>query len=125
MGCSGGNMAVKVKICGITNLEDGLVAVEAGAEALGFILCESSPRYVPMPTAAAIIQKLPTSLLKVGVFVDAEAEFVYRAIKECRLSVLQFHGDETPEFCLQFGLMTIKAFPIKNAASLLKVANFK
>src|SRR5437879_2461368 len=94
-----GEMPVKVKICGITNLEDALVAVEAGADALGFVFYEKSPRSVAVEKAAAIIEKLPVSIAKVGVFVDAPTELVLRIADTCRLFELQFHGSESPEYC--------------------------
>src|SRR5262249_10229409 len=100
-------MPAKVKICGITNLADGLAAAEAGADALGFMFWDGSPRRVSPETAAGIIRALPPFVIKVGVFVNAPTDVVYRAIGECGLSLLQFHGDETPEYCLQFGLMSM------------------
>ena len=111
-------MPVKVKICGITSVADGLSAVEAGADALGFNFYEASPRFVTPGTAAAIIGQLPPFIVKVGVFVDAPPDLVLEAISQCGLNVLQFHGNETPEYCGQFGLMTMKAFRIRDASSL-------
>ena len=111
-------MAVTVKICGITNLDDGMAAAEAGADALGFVFCESSPRCISIPAAAQIIRQLPPYAVKVGVFVNASEELVLRTIGECGLNILQFHGDETPEYCVQFGVMSIKAFRIRDEASL-------
>jgi phosphoribosylanthranilate isomerase len=118
-------MSVKVKICGITNVEDGLAAAEAGADALGFIFYEQSPRYVAMDKAAAVIRDLPPPIVKVGVFVNATEDAVFRAINECGLNLLQFHGDESPEYCLQFGLMSMKAFQVRNAESLSRLTDFK
>jgi len=118
-------MSVKVKICGITNVEDGMAAAEAGADALGFIFYEKSPRYVPLEKAAVVLRDLPPLIVKVGVFVDAEEDFVFRAIRECGLNLLQFHGAETPEYCLQFGLMSMKAFQIRDAQSLSRLTDFK
>jgi phosphoribosylanthranilate isomerase len=111
-------MPVKVKICGITNLEDALVAIEAGADALGFIFHEDSPRYLTIERAAEIIHQLPSPVLKVGVFVNAPADFVSRAARECGLSLLQFHGTESPAFCQRFGMESMKAFQIRDATSL-------
>ena len=111
-------MPVKVKICGITSLSDGLAAAEAGADAIGFVFSQESPRRVSLEPAAGIIRALPPFIVKVGVFVNAPEELVYRAISECGLSLLQFHGDETPDYCLQFGLMSMKAFRIRDAESL-------
>src|SRR5215467_10809124 len=118
-------MSVKVKICGITNVEDGLAAAEAGADALGFIFYEQSPRYVPIEKAAMVIRELPPMIVKVGVFVNAEEEMVYRAIRECGLNLLQFHGDESPEYCVQFGLMSMKAFQVRDAEALARLNDFK
>jgi phosphoribosylanthranilate isomerase len=111
-------MPVKVKICGITNLPDGMAAADAGADALGFVFYDQSPRAIPVEAAAALIRQLPPFVMKVGVFVNAPEDLVVRAIRECGLNLLQFHGDETPEYCLQFGLMSMKAFRIRDAASL-------
>jgi phosphoribosylanthranilate isomerase len=118
-------MSVKVKICGITSLEDAMAAVEAGADALGFIFYDKSPRYVPIEKAAAIMRDLPPMIVKVGVFVDAEDEVIFRAIQECGLNLLQFHGGESPQYCLQFGLMNMKAFQIRDAESLTQLTHFK
>ena len=118
MECSQLQMSVIVKICGITNLEDALAAARFGADALGFVFHEGSPRYLPVEQAARIAQKLPPHILKVGVFVDAPEEMVFGASASCGLNLLQFHGNETPEYCLQFGLMSMKAFRVKAAASL-------
>lgn len=111
-------MSVKVKICGLTNAADALGAAEAGADLLGFVFYEQSPRHVPVAVAAAITRQVPAFVAKVGVFVDAPEELVRRALSECGLSVLQFHGNETPEFCIQFGVMSMKAFRVRDAASL-------
>jgi phosphoribosylanthranilate isomerase len=118
-------MPVIVKICGITNLADGLAAAEAGADALGFVFCEQSPRYVSIEAAAGVIRGLPPMLMKVGVFVNAPEDLVLRAARECGLSLLQFHGEESPEYCRQFGLMSMKAFRIRDAASLEAVRNYE
>jgi phosphoribosylanthranilate isomerase len=111
-------MPVKVKICGITNLADGLAAAEAGADALGFVFYEQSPRCIAVEAAAGLIRQLPPFVIKVGVFVNAPEDQVVRAARECGLNLLQFHGEESPEYCLQFGLMSMKAFRIRDAASL-------
>ncbi len=111
-------MPVKVKFCGITNLPDAKAAVEAGADALGFVFYEASPRKVALENAAAICRELPPFIVRVGVFVNPPEDLVVRAIGECGLSLLQFHGDETPEYCLQFGLMSMKAFRVRDRTSL-------
>jgi phosphoribosylanthranilate isomerase len=117
-------MKTRVKICGITNLADAQAAVEAGADALGFNFYEKSPRFVSLKTAAVISKQLPPFVMRVGVFVDAEPDFVLRAIGEAGLTMLQFHGDEPPEFCTQFGLMSMKAFRIRDAESLKKIPDY-
>jgi phosphoribosylanthranilate isomerase len=117
-------MSVRVKICGITNLPDAQVAVEAGADALGFNFYEMSPRFVPTKTAAAISRSLPPYTLRVGVFVNSSEELVRRAMGDCGLSLLQFHGDEPPEFCTQFGLMSMKAFRVRDAGSLKELPTY-
>ena len=117
-------MSTRVKICGITNLADARVAVEAGADALGLNFYEKSPRYLTVPAAAELSRQLPPFIMRAGVFVNASEDLVARAIGECSLSLLQFHGDEPPEFCTQFGLMSLKAFRIRNAESLLELPKY-
>ena len=95
-------MKVKVKICGITNLEDALAAVEAGADALGFVLYEGSPRRIVLRDVRSIVSKLPPFVAKVGVFVNAAPQAVAQAVAEAGLDTLQFHGDESPEYCHGF-----------------------
>ncbi len=87
-------------------------------------LYEKSPRRVSLPVAADIIRELPSFLVKVGVFVDAPEDLVYRAIADCGLTLLQFHGAETPEYCAQFGLMSMKAFRIRDAESLKALPDY-
>jgi phosphoribosylanthranilate isomerase len=113
-----------VKICGITNLEDAQTAVDAGADALGFIFYAKSPRKLTIPAVAEIVKHLPPVIMRVGVFVNALKMEVDRAVGECGLSMLQFHGNEPPEYCTQFGLMSMKAFRIKDAESLKGLPNF-
>jgi phosphoribosylanthranilate isomerase len=117
-------MSVRVKICGITNPVDARVAVEAGADALGFNFYDRSPRFIPTTIAAEISRALPPFTLRVGVFVNPSEELVLRAIGECNLSLLQFHGDEPPDFCLQFGLMSMKAFRMRDAGSLKELPKY-
>jgi phosphoribosylanthranilate isomerase len=124
MECYARSMSVKVKICGITNAPDALAAVEAGADALGFMFYEPSPRHVSIRDAAEIVRQLPPFVIKVGVFVDAAEDLVMRAIDDCGLNMLQFHGHETPEYCAQFGLMSMKAFRIRDAESLKALAEY-
>ena len=111
-------MSVKVKICGITNPADGLAVAEAGADLIGLVLYSGSPRHVALPVAEDIVRALPQTVVKVGVFVNPAEGFVSAAITRCGLTLLQFHGDEPPEFCTQFGVMSMKAFRIRDEESL-------
>ncbi len=119
-------MSVKVKICGITNLSDALAAVQAGADALGFLFHESSPRNIAPAVAREIILQLPPAVAKVGVFVNATAETVRRIALECGLDTLQLHGEETPEFCRQFTALKVwKAIRVRDAASLQQLPAYQ
>ena len=117
---------VRAKICGITNPEDAAVAVAAGYDALGFVFYRKSPRYITPAKAKRIIAGLPKSVAKVGVFVNAREKTVKNIARECRLGMLQFHGDETPEYCRRFkGYKIIKAFRIKDKNDLEKLRGYK
>ena len=105
---------VKVKICGITNLEDALAAVEYGADALGFVFAPS-PRRVTAAAVKDIVSTLPPSVCKVGVFVNAELEHVRETMTMCNLDLAQLHGDEDPDCCAALFPKVIKVF---TAASL-------
>lgn len=117
-------MSVKVKICGITNVQDAFLAAEAGADALGFVFWETSPRFVRIQEAAEISRQLPASIIRTGVFVNPSEELVMRAIGECGLNLLQFHGEESPEFCLRFGVLTMKAFRVRDASILEELPKY-
>jgi phosphoribosylanthranilate isomerase len=117
-------MSVKVKICGITSVADGVAAAEAGADMIGLMFYERSPRHISFPTAAEISRALSPFLVKVGVFVNPDEDIVMRAIGECGVTLLQFHGEEKPEFCAQFGVMSMKAFRVRDADSLLALPNY-
>jgi len=88
----------KIKICGITNLEDALVAVDAGADALGFNFYEKSPRYISPVAAAEITDELGSGVFKVGVFVNASIDDIVKNVEIARLDAIQLHGDESPAF---------------------------
>jgi len=111
-------MMTRVKICGITSEADALAAVEAGADALGFMFYEASARFIAAREAAAILGALPPFVVRVGVFVNATEERVREVAEECGLDALQFHGDETPEFCARFAGRVIKAFRVRDEESL-------
>ena len=118
-------MSTWVKICGITNLEDAQVAVEARADVLGFVFYKKSPRRMTIDAAAAVSKQLPGFVMRAGVFVNALEAEVHRAIGECGLNLLQFHGDEPPEYCLQFGLMSMKAFRMRDAGTLKEMRPYQ
>lgn len=118
-------MRISVKICGITNVADALAAAEAGADMIGLMFYEPSPRFVTLETAREISRALPPYVLKVGVFVNPDPAFVARAIAGCGLGLLQFHGDETSDFCTQFGLLSLKALRLRDAESLKMMDQFK
>ncbi|MEJ7862839.1 MAG: phosphoribosylanthranilate isomerase [Pyrinomonadaceae bacterium] len=106
----------KVKICGITNLEDALLSVKFGADALGFNFYEPSPRYILPEAAREIIEQLPPNVLKVGVFVNESLEKIIETAAIAKLEALQLHGEETPEFAshlkAETNLEIIKAFRV-------------
>lgn len=91
-----------IKICGITNLDDALVAVEAGADALGFNFYEPSPRYIAPSAAREIVEQLAATVLTVGVFVNEESQAVRSIANKAGVKALQLHGDESPDYCRAF-----------------------
>jgi len=115
-------VGVKVKICGITNLDDALVAAKAGADALGFLFYKESRRYISPRKTKAIIAQLPKKILKAGVFVNAQEKEIRWADELCRFDLLQFHGDETPDFCAGFGLPFLRAVRVRAGTDLLQYA---
>ena len=111
-------MSPKVKICGLTRVSDALAAAGAGADLVGLMFYARSPRFISLAVAAQINAALPPHVVRVGVFVDPQPEEVMAAIHGCGLTMLQVHGSEAPEFCTQFGLMSMKAFRVRTASSL-------
>jgi phosphoribosylanthranilate isomerase len=116
-----------IKICGITNLEDALVAVEAGADALGFNFYKASPRYIEPATARAIVQELPAMFMSVGVFVNEQSpQTVSQIADEVGLGAIQLHGDETPEYCRKLtGRYVIKAIRVAPGFDPLQTADYE
>jgi phosphoribosylanthranilate isomerase len=107
----------RVKICGITNLEDARLALEAGADALGFIFVENTPRFVTPEQVAPIVRALPPFVTTVGVFWDHPAGHVKAVAEACRLRALQFHGDEKPEDLAGYALPVIKTIKLPPAST--------
>jgi len=116
---------VRVKICGITNLEDALLAASLGAHALGFIFYQKSPRAIRPEAAREIIRALPPLVLSVGVFVDEEAQVVREISERVGLDWVQLHGRESPEYCRSLGRRVLKGFRIKNEASLAFLSEYQ
>ncbi|MFO8011198.1 MAG: phosphoribosylanthranilate isomerase [Dehalococcoidia bacterium] len=114
---------MRVKICGITNLEDALAAVEFGADMLGFIFA-SSPRQVEPEHVREITVKIPADVIKVGVFVDSQSGEIIHTVKECHLDMVQLHGNESPEFCAALPFPIIKAFTPESLPSLSQIGNY-
>lgn len=117
-----GRRPLCVKICGITNAEDAALAVEAGADLLGFNFYQASPRYISPALAAPIVRALPRHVLATGIFVNPDADAVRRAIETAGIALLQFHGDEPPEFCEAFAVPAIKALRVDRLADLERAA---
>ena len=115
----------KIKICGITNIEDAQKAVSSGADALGFVFA-NSPRRVNSSVARSIIEAIEDDVLKVGVFVNETIDNINKIVKYCSLDAVQLHGDETAEYCSKLkGIQVIKAFRIKDKISLAEMALYK
>jgi phosphoribosylanthranilate isomerase len=116
------NMSLRVKICGITRVEDLYSACEAGADALGFVFYAKSPRQVSAAQARELVRELPPFVQSVGLFVDAAPAFIEAVLAEVPLDLLQFHGDETPADCARHGRPYIKAVRVNRDTDLLKCA---
>lgn len=115
-------MATAVKICGITRVEDALAAAREGAHAIGLIFATKSPRLVDADKAAAIVRALPPFVTAVTLFVNQESAHIREVIARVRPHLLQFHGDETPEFCAGFGVPYVKAVRVRAGVDLLQYA---
>lgn len=115
---------IKVKICGITNLEDGLMAVEAGADALGFVFFQGSSRNISPEQAADIIRQLPPFVQTVGLFVNEDLATVNAIADRCGLDVVQLHGEESPDYCAGGKRRVIKAFRVKDDSVLDEMSHY-
>jgi phosphoribosylanthranilate isomerase len=116
---------VKVKICGITNAEDAHLAVEAGADALGFVLYRKSPRFIDPAMVRTIIATLPPFILPVGVFVNEESKVVRDLMDACGFALAQLHGGESAAYCQDLGRPVLKALRLKDRAAFLALAEFQ
>jgi phosphoribosylanthranilate isomerase len=116
---------VRIKICGITNLEDARLAADLGAHALGFIFYPKSPRSVRPDAAREIIRNLPPLVMTVGVFVDEEAEVVRGIAETAGLDWVQLHGQESPEYCCELKHRVIKGFRIQDSSSLTLLPQYQ
>lgn len=115
----------KVKICGITNPDDAFMSAACGADFLGFVFYKGSQRFITPQIAKKIIETLPPSVLKVGVFVNEEASCVREIAKVCSLDFLQFHGDESQAYINAFkAFRIIKAFRVKDSSFLTELESF-
>ncbi|MGA0025052.1 MAG: phosphoribosylanthranilate isomerase [Burkholderiales bacterium] len=115
-------MTPRVKICGITRVEDALAASRLGAHAIGLVFYPSSPRAVTPEQASEIIAALPPFVVPVGLFVNADEQTVRATLAAAPVQLLQFHGDETPEFCAAFGLPYLRAVRVRPGTDLLQYA---
>jgi phosphoribosylanthranilate isomerase len=113
-------MRTRVKVCGITRTEDAQAAAGHGADAIGLVFFRPSPRYVTLDQARTIVDSTPAFVSTVAVFVNPSREEVEQVIGECGVTLLQFHGDESPEFCAGFSRPYIKAARIRPGLDLLK-----
>ena len=107
-------MSVRIKICGITRLEDAEQAVSLGVDALGFVFFMRSPRYIEPTVAADIIRKLPPFVTKVGLFVNAAMDHVKEISEATQIDLIQYHGDETPSFCAESPRSWVKAIRVRD-----------
>ena len=113
-------MRTRVKICGITRPADGVAAAQAGADAIGLVFYPKSPRYLSAERAIEIRDALPPFVQSVALFVNADAAQVSQVMGRVKPALLQFHGDETPEFCRQFGVPYVKAARVRQGLDLLE-----
>jgi phosphoribosylanthranilate isomerase len=114
---------IRVKICGITRVEDGITCARLGADAIGLVFYAPSPRHVSVGQARAIMAALPPFVTTVGLFVDAAPAEVHAVLAQLPLDMLQFHGNETPEYCRGFGRSYLKAVRVKLGADLVQYAS--
>ncbi len=115
-------MRTRIKICGITRVEDGLAAARAGADAIGLVFAEQSPRRIELERAAEITRALPPFVAAVALFVNPTAAEVETVIRRIRPDLLQFHGEEAADFCRSFATPWLKAVRVRPGTDLLQYA---
>jgi phosphoribosylanthranilate isomerase len=118
-------MSTRIKICGITRLEDARVAANLGVDALGFIFHPKSPRFISPEQARNIIMQLPPMINRVGVFVNETKETIMQIAAQCGIDTVQLHGNESPEFCVAIPLPVIKSFSIRPDFDISKLNDYK
>lgn len=116
---------VKVKICGITNLQDAAAAVNAGADAIGFVFYRKSPRFIDPARAARISKALPSFVAKVGVFVDENPRIIRQIFSKCGLTMIQLQGSESPKDTSAIGLPAIKAFRVNSRQDVCRARKYR
>lgn len=112
----------RIKICGITRVEDVISAAHTGADAIGLVFYDKSPRHVTLQQAAQLAAAIPPFVTLVGLFVNASADEVRRVLQVVPLDVLQFHGEEEPDYCAQFGRPYLKAIRVRAGVDLIQYA---
>lgn len=115
-------MSIRVKVCGITRSEDARAAVQLGVDAIGFVFWPHSSRFIDPYSVRQICAEIPPFVCTVGVYVDPDASWVEETARVAQLNLLQFHGDEKPEFCAQFSQPYIKAIRVRPQTDLLQYA---
>ena len=116
---------MKIKLCGMTNREDTMNAVALGVSAVGFIFYEHSPRHISPEHVEAIMLDMPPLVHAVGVFVNESYDTIQSVASRCKLSCIQLHGNEPPEFCTQFSLPVVKAISVNDATDIEKIPQYK
>ena len=112
----------RIKICGITNLQDAKVAIDEGVDAIGLVFCENSPRYINISRAKEIVENTTPFVNRVGLFVDAREEYINNVLKEVTLDTLQFHGQESEQACALYNKPYIKAIRMNENINLSEEA---
>ncbi|MBV1879353.1 MAG: phosphoribosylanthranilate isomerase [Pseudomonadales bacterium] len=116
-------MRTRIKICGITNIDDANAAIDAGVDALGFVMYAKSPRYITVEAAMELVEKIPPFVTTVALFVNESSEFVNRVLDQVSFDLCQFHGDESDQYCRQFKKPFLKAIRVKKDMSLQQVVD--